>query len=77
MPIIVNSRIESAPLPPGELMTAEEMAGYLRVSIATIRRWTNSGKLACYRIGGNRERRFSQGQLQAFLARNEQPLEQV
>jgi excisionase family DNA binding protein len=61
-------------MPEPELMTAEELAGYLRVSVATVRRWTNSGKLACYRIGGNRERRFSREQIDAFLARHEHPL---
>lgn len=53
------------------LLTLEEVAGFLRVSVATVRRWTNAGRLPCYRLGGNGERRFSQEQLQAFLAKHE------
>ncbi len=56
----------------GGLLTLEEVAEYLRVSIATVRRWTNTGKISCYRIGGNRERRFSPEQVQAFLASHEE-----
>ena len=53
----------------GQLLTLEEVAEYLRVSKATVRRWTNSGRLPCYRLGGNGGRRlFSSEQLQAFLA---------
>ena len=50
------------------LLTLEEVAAYLRVSTATVRRWTNAGKLTCYRIGGNRERRFSREAILAFIA---------
>ena len=55
-----------------QLMTLEDVAGYLRVSAATVRRWTNAGKLSCYRIGGNRERRFSPEQVNEFLSKHEQ-----
>jgi transcriptional repressor of dcmA and dcmR len=61
-------------LPTSQLMTAEEVADYFRVSVATVRRWTNAGKLSCYRIGGNRERRFSPEQVRAFLTQHEQPM---
>ncbi len=57
-----------------QLWTLEEVARYLRVSAATVRRWTNAGKLPCYRIGGNKERRFSKQQVLAFLAEHEQRL---
>ncbi len=57
-----------------QLWTLEEVAGYLRVSAATVRRWTNAGKLPCYRIGGNKERRFSKQQVLSFLAEHEQRL---
>ena len=56
----------------GELLTLEEVARFLRVSTATVRRWTNAGTLACYRLGGNRERRFSQHQVHDFLLRHSQ-----
>lgn len=55
----------------GRLWTLEEVAAYLRVSVASLRRWTNAGTIACYRIGGNGERRFSREQVQAFLAAHE------
>ena len=55
------------------LLTLEEVAAYLRVSTATVRRWTNAGKLTCYRIGGNRERRFSREAILAFIAERVQP----
>lgn len=54
------------------LWTLDEVAAHLRVSKATVRRWTNAGRLACYRLGGKGERRFSQDQVRAFLARHEQ-----
>ena len=52
---------------PEPLWTLEEVAAYLRVSRATVRRWTNAGLLPCFRLGGNRERRFSQQAVLAFL----------
>lgn len=55
------------------LWTLEEVAAFLRVSTATVRRWTNTGLLPCYRLGGNRERRFSKEQVLAFVARHAQP----
>ena len=54
------------------LWTLEEVAAYLRVSTATVRRWTNAGKLPCYRLGGNRERRFSREAVLAFVAQHAQ-----
>lgn len=40
------------------LLNVKEAADFLNVSEMTIRRWTNSGALRCYRVGGKRERRF-------------------
>ena len=55
-----------------QLFTLEEVAGYLRVSKATVRRWTQSGKLKCYRLGEKKGRRlFSQEHINAFLSLNE------
>lgn len=54
------------------LWTLQEVADYLRVSTATVRRWTNAGKLPCYRLGGNRERRFSREAVLAFVKQQEQ-----
>jgi excisionase family DNA binding protein len=56
-----------------ELWTLNEVAAYLRVSTATIRRWTRLGILPCYRPGGSGSRRlFSPQQVSAFLKKSEQ-----
>jgi excisionase family DNA binding protein len=57
---------------PGQLWTLDEVAAYLRVSPTTIRRWTNAGKLPCYRLGTKGERRFSAEKVALFLAEHEQ-----
>lgn len=49
------------------LLDTRAAAGFLNVSEMTIRRWTNSGKLKCYRVGGKRERRFYLSDLEAYL----------
>ncbi len=50
-----------------ELLDIAQAAALLRVSQASLRRWTNSGRLPCRRIGGRRERRFRRADLMAFL----------
>jgi transcriptional repressor of dcmA and dcmR len=50
-------------------MTVKEAAVFFNVSEMTIRRWTNSGTLNCYRVGGKRERRFRAHDLQSYLDR--------
>ena len=52
------------------LWTLEEVAAYLRVSSATVRRWTNTGRLSCYRFGPSRQRRFSREAVLAFVAKH-------
>lgn len=54
------------------LWTIDEVAAYLRVSIATVRRWTNGGLLPCYRLGNNKQRRFSRASILAFVAQHAQ-----
>ena len=49
------------------LLDIKDAAGFLKVSEMTIRRWTNSGKLKCYRVGGKRERRFYISALEELL----------
>src|SRR2546429_4062694 len=39
----------------------------------TLRRWTTSGRLPCFRVGGRRERRFRRADLLAFLERTGEP----
>jgi excisionase family DNA binding protein len=48
-------------------LTIAEAAAFLRVSEASLRRWTNSGRLRCFRVGGRRERRFLREDLLAFM----------
>ncbi len=40
---------------------------FLNVSEVSLRRWTNSGKLRCFRVGGRSERRFLIEDLLAFM----------
>jgi transcriptional repressor of dcmA and dcmR len=54
------------------LWTLEDVAAFLRVSTATVRRWTNTGALPCYRVGGNRERRFSRQDVVTFIQAHRQ-----
>ncbi len=50
-----------------DLLNIKQAAQFLNVSEISIRRWTDSGKLSCLRIGGRRERRFKQQDLTNFL----------
>ena len=47
--------------------TSSQAAGYLGVSLATIRRWTDAGHISCYRTPGG-QRRFDREQLDAFVS---------
>lgn len=49
------------------LLTIADAATFLNVSKATIRRWTNEGRLQCLRIGAREERRFHKSELVALL----------
>lgn len=57
-----------------ELLDIGEAAALLRVSQTSLRRWTNSRRLPCLRVGQRRERRFRRGDLLAFLE-GEHPME--
>ena len=48
------------------VFTSSEAADYIGVSLATIRRWTDAGHIACYRTPGG-QRRFSRAQLDGFI----------
>lgn len=49
------------------MLNTEEAARFLRVSDASIRRWSDAGLLPVRRVGGRRERRFTEADLQQFL----------
>jgi len=51
------------------LLNTKEAARFLRVSEASIRRWSDSGLLPAQRVGRRRERRFAQPDLVAFLGK--------
>jgi excisionase family DNA binding protein len=48
------------------VFTSSQAALYLGVSLATVRRWTDAGHIACYRTPGG-QRRFSRAQLESFV----------
>jgi excisionase family DNA binding protein len=54
------------------VFTSSQAALYLGVSLATIRRWTDAGHIACYRTPGG-QRRFSRAQLDGFISSMEGP----
>lgn len=49
------------------LLNTAEAARFLRVSQASIRRWFDAGLLPGHRVGRRRERRFTEGDLLAFM----------
>ncbi len=53
-----------------KLLTISEAAALLKVSKASLRRWTNNGQLRCYRVGGRSERRFYLDDLMDFMTVN-------
>ena len=55
------------------LLTITEASKLLNVSKMTIRRWTNSGKLDCARIGPRKERRFLEADLLALVSGKDLP----
>jgi transcriptional repressor of dcmA and dcmR len=60
-----------------KLLSIKEAATFLNVSEMSLRRWTNAGKLKCFRLGGKNERRFTRLDLENFLRTNEQSVPPV
>ena len=58
-------------IPMENLLTIKDAAQFLNVSEMSLRRWTNAGKLKCYRVGGKKERRFTRQELEHFLQTQE------
>lgn len=52
-----------------DLLTITQAAALLNVSAVSLRRWTDSGRLQCLRVGARRERRFRREDLLALLER--------
>ncbi len=51
----------------GEIMTCDEVAEYLRVHVSSVRRWSRSGKLTAYRVGGRGDWRYREQDVLSFL----------
>ena len=56
-----------------KLLNTEEAARFLRVSEASIRRWSDAGLLPVRRVGGRRERRFREVDLLEYLGSAQPP----
>ena len=52
---------------PDELLDIRQAAELLKVSETSLRRWTNAGRLASFRVGRRHERRFRVADLLAFM----------
>ena len=50
-----------------EIMTCEEVAEYLRVHVSSVRRWSRSGKLTAFKVGGRGDWRYREQDVLAFL----------
>src|ERR1700737_4820021 len=51
-----------------KLLNTAEAARFLRVSQASVRRWSDSGLLRARRVGRRHERRFTEADLKGFLS---------
>ena len=52
------------------LMTIKDVSKFLKVNETSIRRWTNMGRLKCYRVGNKKERRFDKKDVMRYLKCN-------
>ena len=50
-----------------QMMSVSEAAEYLGVSAASVRHWSDAGRLTVYRTPGN-QRRFRRTDLQSFIS---------
>ena len=63
----------NTPLVPEKLYTARDVADRFHVHLVTVRKWVQSGRIGCYKIG--RTTRFSEAHLAAMLT--EHPAEEA
>lgn len=49
------------------LMTCDEVAELLRVHVSSVRRWSRSGRLKAYKVGGRGDWRYKHSDVLAFL----------
>ncbi len=53
------------------MMTCDEVAELLRVHVISVRRWSRSGKLKAYKVGGRGDWRYWHQDVLAFLCSTE------
>ena len=53
-----------------EVLTSTEVAELLKVHLSSVRRWSRTGKLKGYRLGGEGDWRFLRQDVLAFLYNN-------
>src|SRR5207245_3522038 len=58
---------KETPVARERLLTTREAATFLKVSEASIRRWTDSGLLPAHRVGRRRARRLREEDLRRFM----------
>ena len=51
------------------LLSTREVAKILGVHINTVRRWSDSHLIDCYRLGPRKDRRFSKDDISKFLTK--------
>ena len=49
------------------IMTCDEVAAYLRVHVSSVRRWSRSGKITAYKVGGRGDWRYREQDVLSFL----------
>ena len=49
------------------IMTCDEVADFLRVHVSSVRRWSRSGKIPAYKVGGRGDWRYREQEVLAFL----------
>jgi len=50
-----------------DFMTIGEVAKYLRVTVRTVRHWSDIERLKAYRLGPRRDRRFLRSDVENFI----------
>ncbi len=50
-----------------EIMTADDVAKFLKVSVGAVRHWTREGKLRGYKMGSTGDWRYLKGDIIDFL----------
>jgi excisionase family DNA binding protein len=50
-----------------QILTCDEVAEYLRVHVGSVRRWSRSGKLTAFKVGGRGDWRYREQDVLAFL----------